>query len=101
MTSEQALTPLESLSQEPVQQDAELEKPYEELVKELEQIVRKLESGDITLNQSMDLFSRGIELTKICQRQLDAIEKKITILIEGPDGSVTEKPWNEAGGSET
>jgi len=89
------LTPLESLSHETVS-----ERPYEELVKELEQIVRKLESGDITLNESMDLFSRGIALTKACQRQLDAIEKKITILIENPDGSVTEKPWPDADGSE-
>lgn len=95
MISELELTPLESLSQ-----DTASEQPYEELVKELEQIVRKLESGDITLNQSMDLFSRGIALTKECQRQLDVIEKKITILIENPDGSVSEKPWAEAGGTE-
>lgn len=90
MIIESELTPLENLSNETVDKP-----PYEELVKELEQIVRKLESGDITLNQSMDLFSRGIALTKECQRQLDAIEKKITILIENPDGSIIEKPWAE------
>jgi exodeoxyribonuclease VII small subunit len=90
MNTESELTPLETLSQ-----DSAPEKPYEELVKELEQIVRKLESGDITLNQSMELFSRGIVLTKECQRQLDAIENKITVLIQNPDGSITEKPWTE------
>lgn len=66
---------------------------YEELVRELEQIVRSLESGDITLDQSMALFARGIELSRQCQNQLDAIEKKITILIEGPDGQLTEQPF--------
>ena len=94
MIAELELTPLESLSQEPA-----AEKPYEELVKELEQIVRKLESGDITLNQSMDLFTRGMALTRACQQQLDAIEKKITILLENPDGSMTEKAWSEEGGA--
>ncbi len=72
------------------------DRPYEELVRELEQIVRRLESGDITLDQSMDLFARGIELTRRCQNQLDAIEKKITILIENPDGSLTEQPFAES-----
>ncbi len=67
---------------------------YEELVRELEQIVRSLESGDITLDQSMTLFARGIELSRRCQNQLDAIEKKITILIEGPDGKLTEEPFS-------
>lgn len=74
----------------------ETEKPYEELVRELEQIVRRLESGDITLDQSMALFARGIELTRRCQNQLDAIEKKITILIENPDGSLDERPFGDS-----
>ncbi len=96
MNDEAELTPLESLSQKP-QADAS----YEDLVKELEQIVRKLESGDISLNQSMELFTRGMALAKACQQQLDAIEKKITILIEHPDGTVTEKDWSGAGGDES
>lgn len=77
-------------------ESGEAEKPYEELVRELEQIVRRLESGDITLDQSMDLFARGIELTRRCQNQLDAIEKKITILIENPDGSLDERPFGDS-----
>jgi exodeoxyribonuclease VII, small subunit len=57
---------------------------YEQAVAELEEIIRKLESGEASLDDSIALYSRGMELSKFCKDKLDAIEKKISIL--GQDG---------------
>ena len=50
-------------------------KTFEESVMELEKIVAELESGDVTLDESLSLFERGIKLSKSCQKMLDAAEK--------------------------
>ncbi len=57
---------------------------YEQAVAELEEIIRKLESGEASLDDSIALYSRGMELSKFCKDKLDSIEKKISIL--GQDG---------------
>ena len=65
---------------------------YEDAMKKLEEIVTKLESGEISLDESMRLFQQGTELTRVCSEKLNAIERQITKLIEKTDGSVTEEP---------
>ena len=57
---------------------------YEQAVAELEEIIRKLESGEASLDDSIALYSRGMELSKFCKDKLDDIVKKISIL--GTDG---------------
>lgn len=57
---------------------------YEQAVSELEEIIRKLESGEASLDDSIALYSRGMELSKFCKEKLDSIVKKISIL--GQDG---------------
>lgn len=57
---------------------------YEQAVAELEEIIRKLESGEASLDDSIALYSRGMELSKFCKDKLDDIVKKISIL--GADG---------------
>ena len=56
------------------------EMTYEQAVSELEEIISKLESGEASLDDSIALYSRGMELSKFCKEKLDAIEKKISIL---------------------
>ncbi len=68
---------------------------YEEAVKMLEQTVARLESGDISLDESMTLFRKGMTLSEICAGKLAEIEKQITQLIEKQDGSIEEKPFGE------
>jgi exodeoxyribonuclease VII small subunit len=68
---------------------------YEEAIINLEQIVGRLESGDISLDESMALFRRGMALSEICAGHLAAIEKQISQLIEKPDGQLEEKPFGE------
>ena len=55
---------------------------FEKSVEELQGIVDKLEKGDLTLDESVDLFKKGVELSKLCTKKLDEVEKKITILTE-------------------
>lgn len=63
---------------------------FEEAVKELEGIVEKLEKGDLTLDESIEFFQRGIELSKFCSKRLDAVERKITMLVEDQKGQISE-----------
>ncbi len=53
---------------------------FEKSLKELEQIVRELESGEVNLDQSLKKFEQGIELYKKCRVTLEAAENKIKIL---------------------
>jgi exodeoxyribonuclease VII small subunit len=53
---------------------------FENSLKELEQIVRELESGDVNLDESLKKFEQGIELYKKCRSTLGNAEKKIKIL---------------------
>lgn len=53
---------------------------FESSLKELEKIVRELESGDVNLDQSLKRFEQGIELYKKCRSTLEGAEKKIKIL---------------------
>lgn len=56
---------------------------FEESIKELERIVESLERGDIGLEESLDLFEKGIKLSKACNEMLDKAEKKVSVLING------------------
>ena len=64
--------------------DEKIELTYEQAVKELEEIIRKLESGEASLDDSISLYSRGMELSKYCKEKLDSIVKQISQL--GEDG---------------
>ncbi len=56
------------------------DKDFEASLKKLEQIVRELESGDVSLNDSLLRFEEGIDLYKKCRQTLESAEKKIKIL---------------------
>lgn len=56
---------------------------FEEQILKLEETVRLLERGDISLDESLSLFEQGIKLTKGCQEQLDKAEKRVKILVNG------------------
>ena len=64
---------------------------FEGAIAELEEIVKKLEKGELTLDDSINCFQKGVELTRYCSKRLDEAERSITILIEGEDGRITEK----------
>jgi exodeoxyribonuclease VII small subunit len=55
---------------------------FEKSLAELEKIVNDLESGALTLDESIAAFERGIELSKLCQKKLVAAEERVKKLIE-------------------
>ncbi len=84
-------TPLEALQPTGEPQDGEM--TFEEALQELEVVVRRMESGETTLEASMELFKRGTELTAFCTRKLNEAERKITQLVRDSDGTVHEMPF--------
>jgi exodeoxyribonuclease VII small subunit len=54
---------------------------FERSLKELEELVGRMEKGDLTLEESLKSFERGIELTRACQQALKEAEQKVEILI--------------------
>jgi exodeoxyribonuclease VII small subunit len=70
---------------------AKTAKSFEEAVGRLEEIVRLLENGTATLDESLKLYEEGIALVRICNDKLDSAEKKIKVLTLSEDGSVEEK----------
>lgn len=68
-------------------------KTFEELIKELEEIVVKLEKGDISLDASLEEFKKGIELSSACNKILQEAEKKI-VLITNENNEIKEENFN-------
>ena len=64
---------------------------YEDSLKRLEEIVQRLETGKLTLDESLRLFEEGARLTKVCQKRLTEAELRIEKLI-GEDGHVEDMP---------
>jgi len=52
---------------------------------ELEQIVKQMDSADLSLDESLKLFEKGVMLTKLCQKALQDTEAKISLLINDKD----------------
>ena len=68
-------------------------KTFEQAMKQLEQIVQDLESGDMPLDKAIKKFEEGIQLSKFCTQKLDETEKKITILMQDSGGNISEIPF--------
>lgn len=59
---------------------------FEDALRALEDVVRKLESGEVPLDDSISLYERGETLRKHCQARLDAAQARIEKIVAGPDG---------------
>ena len=65
---------------------------FEKKIKELEEIVEKLGSGELSLQDSLKFFEKGIRLSRECSKQLDKSEEKVQQLIDiSPDGEAITK----------
>ena len=67
---------------------------FEEAMLLLEDTVRKLESGTLALDQSLDAFAEAVKLVKLCNEKLSEAEQKVKILTEGADGEITDLPFD-------
>ena len=63
---------------------------FESALAELETLVQQLERGDLSLEQSLEFFERGVHLTRSCQQSLDAAEQRVKILLTADDSTPPE-----------
>ena len=65
-------------------------KDFESAIAELEAIVKRLEDGDLPLEESLALFERGVQLSRFCHSKLEEAERRVELLTER--GEVTPAP---------
>lgn len=58
------------------------ERTIEETLKDLEELIKKLESGESSLEESFEYYETGMKLVKFCNDKIDKVEKKIIVLEE-------------------
>lgn len=71
---------------------AEKKQTFETSLKELEKIVRRLEEGDSSLEESLKLFEDGVKLSRECQERLNQAERRIEVLLKDENGNPFLQP---------
>lgn len=66
---------------------------FEEALAKLEEAVRLLEGGNLSLDESIAKYETALEYVRICSNMLEKAEQKVKILTEGKDGTVTDRPF--------
>jgi exodeoxyribonuclease VII small subunit len=75
---------------------------FEAALAELEQLVARMETGDLPLDEALKGFERGVQLTRECQSALQAAQQKVQILLQKPAGATVEDfavPADETAGA--
>ena len=67
---------------------------FEHSLARLEEIVRKLESANLSLDEAMKLFEEGVQLSRDCQKHLEQAEGKVEILLKKAGGEMVTEPFN-------
>jgi exodeoxyribonuclease VII small subunit len=68
---------------------------FEASLAELETLVQQMEQGDLTLEDSLAAFERGISLTRGCQTALAQAEQNVNVLMQDAQGKVVEQPFSK------
>ena len=83
----------------PKKPEAQKKPDFEKSLARLEEVVRRLESPQLSLDEAMKLFEEGVELSHECQKQLEEAEGRVEILLKKADGRMVAQPFegeNEA-----
>ena len=79
----------------PIKKPEPAKKPdFEKSLGPLEEVVRRLESPQLSLDDAMKLFEEGVELSRECQKQLEEAEGKVEILLKKADGKLAAQPFD-------
>lgn len=73
-----------------------LPESFEEALKELEQIVRRMESGGQDLDRSIADYERGMALKTLCEKRLNEAKLKVEKIVKAQNGKATTEPFSEA-----
>ena len=74
---------------------------FEEAMGNLEDIVLKLENGNLPLDESIKEFENAVKLIRLCEEKLSSAKQKVKILTEGTDGAITDLPFSAEENDET
>jgi exodeoxyribonuclease VII small subunit len=74
---------------------------FERSLARLEEVVRRLESPQLSLDEAMKLFEEGVGLSRECQKQLEEAEGRVEILLKKADGKMAAEPFEAEGESES
>jgi exodeoxyribonuclease VII small subunit len=86
----------------PAPKKSDPKKPdFERCLSRLEEVVRTLESPQLSLDDAMKLFEEGVALSAECQKQLEEAEGKVEILLKKADGRVVAEPFEPEGEPES
>ena len=72
---------------------------FETAMERLEEIVKRLEDGDMPLEESLRLFEEGVKLSRVCDERLKSAERRIEILLKDDQGKVAVLPFDAQSGS--
>lgn len=64
---------------------------FEDALEKLENIVRKMEAGDMTLDSALKSFEEGIKMIRFCSEKLDEAERRVELLLEKDNELMTKK----------
>jgi exodeoxyribonuclease VII small subunit len=67
---------------------------FEQAILKLENEVKKLESGNMSLDDSIASYEEAVRLVRICNQKLENAERRVRLLTEGKDGVVTDLPFD-------
>jgi exodeoxyribonuclease VII small subunit len=68
-----------------------LNQSFESCLESLEQVVERLETGELSLEESLAAFEKGVGLVKHCSQKLSEVEKKVEILVKDKEGKLQLK----------
>jgi exodeoxyribonuclease VII small subunit len=82
------MNPLPSKAPEPPRRGE-----FEKSLARLEEVVKRLESTELSLDEAMKLFEEGVKLSRDCQKQLEEAEGRVEILLKKADGKISAAPF--------
>ena len=65
---------------------------FEEALAELEQIVRRLEGGQVKLDEAIHSYERGAQLKRHCETKLNEAQQRVDRIVIGPEGAINVEP---------
>lgn len=69
---------------------------FEDALKRLEKIVADLESGDLSLDDSLKKYEEAVKLSQFCSKKLETARRKVEILVKTGSGKLEAKPFDES-----
>ena len=76
------------------------EQRFEDVMGDLEEVVERLESGDLSLEDSLAVFEKGVKMVELCNKRLNEVEKRIDLLVKDRDGRIQITPMEGLGDEE-